>query len=101
MLKLKKIEISKFKNFYSAVFFLISHMSSLVCWELAGLLSSKCRGRSRKIINMHNGRVSVEVGRGKSLICITVESTTSPIVITKGKNAFPHTNVDFLHTNSV
>ena len=32
-------------------------LSSLVCWELAGLLSSKCRGRSRKIINMHNGRV--------------------------------------------
>ena len=56
--------------------------SSLVCWELAGLLSSKCRGRSRKIINMHNGRVSVEVGRGKSLICITVESMTSSIVIT-------------------
>ena len=32
------------------------------------LLSSKCRVRSRKIINMHNGRVSVELGRGKSLI---------------------------------
>ena len=36
--------------------------------ELAGLLSSKCRVRSRKIINMHNGRVSVELGRGKSFI---------------------------------
>ena len=30
-----------------------------------------CRVR---IINMHNGRVSVELGQGKSLICITVES---------------------------
>ena len=36
-------------------------------------------------------RVSVELGRGKSLICITVESMTSSIVIT----------LDFLHTNKV
>ena len=36
-------------------------------------------------------RVSVELGRGKSLICITVESMTSSIVIT----------LDFLHTNEV
>jgi len=28
------------------------------------------------------------------LICIRVESMTSPIVITKGKNAFLHTNLD-------
>ena len=42
------------------------HKSSHVCWELSPLVSSKCRGRSRKIINMHNGRVNVEVGRGKS-----------------------------------
>ena len=61
---------------------LLRASSSIACWELAGLLSSKCRGRSRTIINMHNGRVSVEVGRGKSLICITVESMTSSIVIT-------------------
>ena len=45
-----------------------------------------CRVRSRKIINMHNGRVSVELGRGKSLICITVESMTSSIVITLGSS---------------
>ena len=38
---------------------------------------------------MHNGQVSVELGLGKSLICVPVESLTSPIVITFG----------FLHTN--
>ena len=36
-------------------------------------------------------RVSVELGRGKSLIYITVESMTSSIVIA----------LDFLHTNKV
>ena len=64
-------------------------------------------------------RVSVELGRGKSLICITVESMRWPIVITLGssilmkclgksllfklsrQSVFLHTNVDFLHTNSV
>ena len=49
-----------------------SMSSSSSAFYLA-LLSSKCRVRSRKIINIHNGRVSVELGRGKSLICITVE----------------------------
>ena len=53
---------------------MISDLSSRYSLELSGLRSSKCRGRSRKIINMHNGRVSVELGRGKSLICTTVES---------------------------
>ena len=43
--------------------FVSSHRRS----ELAGLLSSKCRVRSRKIINMHNGQVSVELGRVQSL----------------------------------
>ena len=49
------------------------YSSSSSSANLAGLLSSKCRVRSREIINMHNGRVSVELGRGKSLICKTVE----------------------------
>ena len=44
------------------------YRSSRYSLELAGLLSSKCRVRSRKIINMHNGRVSVELDRGKSLL---------------------------------
>ena len=32
------------------------------------------------------------MGRGKSLICIRVESMTSLIVITQGKSAFLHIN---------
>ena len=46
--------------------------------------------------------IGIRIGRGKSLACITAaQSTTSPIVKTLGKNAFLHTNVDFLHTNKV
>ena len=37
-----------------------------MCFFYALLVSSKCRVRSRKIINTHNGRVSVELGLGKS-----------------------------------
>ena len=42
--------------------------SSICSAFLSPLLSSKCRVRLREIINMHNGRVSVELGREKSLI---------------------------------
>ena len=46
-------------------------IAKILCCFYAVLVSSKCR-------------VSVELGRGKSLICIRVESMTSP----QGKSAF-------------
>ena len=68
----------QFSDFFTAqkvsipVKFLLSKIayltgSSILCCFYSLLLSSKCRVRSRKIINMHNGRVSVELGRGKLL----------------------------------
>ena len=51
------------------------YTSSYICWELSPLLRSPCVPCAFPLS-----------------ICITVESMTSPIVITQGKNAFLHTN---------
>ena len=45
----------------------------------------------RQHFTPHWCRVSVDLGRSKSLICTWVESLTSPTVIIQGKSAFLHT----------